>query len=747
MRARARRQFTGNRRTRGPGPTTQALNQDNDTEFEKSMVIARRINNAAHAAGLKTVWYIPALEAVTKWGRTPMSELHPDWLQRGWSYYDECSEMALAGGGSTWKCTPQANLSNIIRPGPPEPRPRPALPPFVPPPSPGPTAAGDPGAWWVQGHQEGAWMSPNSGWREYFAGRVRKIVEAGADGLWMDVPIYFNSMRQFSDTSFPGAVAFARETGLQLPRAIDWSDPVFRRWIVWRHEALGRFVAEMAREARAQRPDTLVLAQVYTLDWADGTLAGLDGGYFTAEENVSVVWEVDKLSNANGMRCAREEDWQALIALFKYGRGAVGPSKPSWAFSYGSEASDAEAVLAECIAAGNAPYETKIPGKTESVGREYRRRVYGFLARHGAAIFPRRSLAGVAVYFSSPSRDFVDRSAPGTGQFCTTAPPAGCDVGSVWWAWAPFWSCYARPYLSEYRGTVRALLHAGVPFDVLASPAATAADLFRYKTVYFPGLEALSDAEAAAIRAFVAAGGTAVLTGPRPTALDQYGANRTELALADVLGFSSAAAAPPAAALRSKAKWRRAVTGAGFEALAGPALRESGTPWAALEAGLDRRLHLEAAAAADDPRTLAVHVTNYVGRPSALDPAASANWTVAAAEAVVVVRLWGALRSVRVATFEAPEPREVPHEALPGPAPPRIRVPLRLAGPYALLLPPPPRSAPRRHPCGPEGGAATAASGPSPGPASGGAPPAAARARAGLLALALALAAALVILA
>jgi len=47
------------------------------------------------------------------------------------------------------------------------------------------------------------------------------------------------------------------------------------------------------------------------------------------------VWEVSATSDSHGMRFAYEDDWTSLIAMYKYGRGAVDYSKPSWAFSYG----------------------------------------------------------------------------------------------------------------------------------------------------------------------------------------------------------------------------------------------------------------------------------------------------------------------------------------------------------------------------------------------------------------------------
>ncbi|MBD0689874.1 hypothetical protein [Streptomyces sp. CBMA123] len=95
-------------------------------------------------------------------------------------------------------------------------------------------------------------------------------------------------------------------------------------------------------------------------------------------------------------------------------------------------------------------------------------------------------------------------------------------------------TCPASPTCST---AAWALVYAHVPFDTVPSPGPSAADLARFTVLPLPNLQAVSDAEAAVLRGFVAGDGTVVVTGPAPTALDELGGRRAEFALSDVLGL------------------------------------------------------------------------------------------------------------------------------------------------------------------------------------------------------------------
>eukprot|EP00741_Cyanophora_paradoxa_P011737 tig00020563_g11341.t1 len=542
--------------------------------------------------------------------------------------------------------------------------------------------------WWLEGTLGSAWMSPNSGIKQYQQRRIRALAESGADAVWLDVPLYWASINQFCGTEPAGRAAFKAATGLDVPATVNMADPVFRRWVSWRHKNLKNFIEALASAGKSVRSDFVTIPQVWILDAAIATDEGLDVSYLSRSFGLSPIYEIVWVNFNTGFRQATEDDWVGFIAMCKYARGAMHPAKPSWAYSSGLQTDDAAAVMAEVIAAGNNPYETKAPAKDGGIGSAFRRQAYSFIAKHEALIYgsgTRRSLAQVAVYYSGPTRDFIEGSLTNYGRYCSEA--SFDEAGD----------CYSDTYLGEYRGVVRtrpapprpapphpspgafpnasrarlprappqvkALLHAGIPFDVLLAGATEPADLLRYR------LQAVSDAEAAGIRAFVAAGGAAVLTGRRPTALNEFGDTRASLALSDLLGFTTAAAAPaqlfPPSSVRPRGLYYfrdepgRAYMGSGlpgtalYNTLSAPALQprppkikffelrndfaprsplyntlsapalQAGFSWARVSAASDRRVHLEATIASD-PNTMVLQARPAPPRrrlqPPSVDP-------------------------------------------------------------------------------------------------------------------------------
>jgi hypothetical protein len=176
---------------------TDLSNYLTEAQFEQELAFMSEFTTAAHARGLKVVWYYPSLEVITPNGKNlpnTMYKDHPDWVQLG---LNGTPNVFYGGSGQVF---------------------------------------------WVEADAESAWMSPSSPYRDYFIDRVLRIVPTGIDGLWIDVPLLadFGSTR-WSDFN-PSAVAkFQTDTGLSAPRVEDWNDPVWRRWMAWRHEEIALF--------------------------------------------------------------------------------------------------------------------------------------------------------------------------------------------------------------------------------------------------------------------------------------------------------------------------------------------------------------------------------------------------------------------------------------------------------------------------------------------------------------------------
>ncbi|MCI5195498.1 MAG: PKD domain-containing protein [Candidatus Electrothrix sp. AW5] len=459
-----------------------------DAQFEQELTLMRNFSDEAHKRGLRVIWYYPSLEVVTVNGKNmdkTMAKEHPDWVQIG---LDGTPNVFYGGSGQVF---------------------------------------------WVEKNDESAWMSPSSlGYRSYFLDRIRKIAATGIDGIWVDVPIYADfGPTKWSDFN-PDAVAkFEQETGYTMPTAENWNDSNWRRWISWRHEEIALFLKDVTATAKSVNAELPIFAETLPTDYNGATLYGLDGSYLKHIEGLTHIWEVDSMSNNVGMRNAQEDDWISFISALKYTRSASG-AKPSWVFNYGKQSDDAELVMATALSAGNNPYELQVPEMTTTVGAEYRMRMFGWAQANAPYLFEAKSGAGVAVLYSSPSRDYVDKF-EGLGMFATWQ--SGGD--SLWWAEDEVESVYTRQYLAEFRGMVKLLVHEHVPFDTVVNPA-NQQEIEAYQAVILPDVEAISDSEADILRQYVANGGNLIVTGPKPTGLDEYGTARSDYALADLLGFT-----------------------------------------------------------------------------------------------------------------------------------------------------------------------------------------------------------------
>ncbi|MFJ4593424.1 MULTISPECIES: hypothetical protein [unclassified Kitasatospora] len=588
-----------------------------DAEFAAHMAEVKTFTGLAHAAGLKVVMYYPSLELISPGG------------EKGRSFYKNDQ-------GGAWVQRDLAGKPNVFY---------------------GSVVV------WVDPGDESVWLSPNSPWRDYYLKRIKGVAATGVDGIWPDVPIYFDGVLSWCDASTWGAAAFKADSGLALPKAADFADPVFRRYLEWRHRNLLQFQLDIAAAGRAVNPDLVTFVETVSMDYRYATSIGLDGGYLRqAEGAVSQVWEVDILGNYDGMRHATASDWVCLISMYKYARGASG-TKPAWAFSYGWQADDASLVMSQLIAAGCNPYEVKTPYKNDTVDAAMRARMYRFVQTNQERLYNAASAAQVGVYHSSPSRDYVSPGA-GIGMYVNATAPAGI---SDWWGGDdPEQSCASVPWLGEFRGAVKALVYAHIPFDTVPSPGLAAADLARFKVLLLPDLQAVSDAEAAVLRGFVAAGGTIVITGPAPTALDELGGQRAEFALSDVLGLRRGSPLPAGKQnpygsgtcwyVRNRAglSYLTKTDQASADQLLAP-VRQSAPPAVTL-AG-DPRIFLDARRLGNDAVVHLVNFTNFGDTPAAFRTT-PANCTLSYA-----LPVGAAVTAVTVATPDGtdPTPKPVPY--------------------------------------------------------------------------------------
>src|SRR5262249_22871241 len=126
-------------------------------------------------------------------------------------------------------------------------------------------------------------------------------------------------------------------------------------------------------------------------------------------------------------------------------------------------------------------------------------------AEHQEFLHPRQPIATVGIVYSQRNADFFGRD---DGELLAGLPE---------------------------RGFTQALIRARIPY-VLVHADDLERDAAGVRTLVLPNLGVLTDAQAAAVRAFVGRGGGLVATGAA-SLLDSWGDARPDLALADVLGI------------------------------------------------------------------------------------------------------------------------------------------------------------------------------------------------------------------
>jgi hypothetical protein len=484
-----------------------------DAAWEEQMSLLDDVAARSHARNLKIVWYYPTLEVVTPEGERPevpsIYKQHPEWMQTG-------------VGGDVNVFYGQKEH-------------------------------------WVPPGAESAWLCHNSGYREYFFARMRRLAATGIDGAWLDVPLYMTTAAQWVCVNPACRDKFERDTGLSAATLHneDWTTPEWRTWIVWQHEEILRFCQDTVAVAQSVRPDFECIFEFVTMDGDFAGISAQDGSFRELRlskprpdappapqgpARVLHVWEVDSISNDFGMRPATFEDWACKLRMFKWAK-AADRGGPSWAFSYGSGEDDAAVVMAMCVAAGCSPYETKTPEMVTTVSWDFRTRMFRWIADRSELLLDADRIDEVGLLQSSPSRDWLEEI--DEDSLFVHATGLSAELGEVDPSFVVGKSILETAYMAEYLGMSHLLSTKHVPFSIVPMMGLLAEDeayLRSFKVLFGPMLRSVTDRQLEMLVAFVRGGGTLILTGDDKVGwLDDLGATRAPAARLDRrLGFDSA---------------------------------------------------------------------------------------------------------------------------------------------------------------------------------------------------------------
>ncbi|NOZ94528.1 MAG: hypothetical protein GXP47_07300 [Acidobacteria bacterium] len=368
---------------------------------------------------------------------------------------------------------------------------------------------------WVCPTCEDVWVTPaHPEYRSLILQQVRLMAATGLDGIWLDVPFLRSDFGdgwtdQWPDMGSAARSLFSAETGLVLPPpplAPAWNEPAWRGFIRWRYRLIRGFLDDIRRAALSSDPELAFIVESSVGFGPEQTQ--------TAASPFEVARVVHATAHEAGetRHAVQRSVWLHFLAKLAAWRHAdARQGQPSWLLTY-VEAGRPETEelvrthAAATVLSGFTPHVSGNEGMTGSPSPDLRKTLFSWVRLHRDVVFPRgsRPLARTALLFS---RDTLDFRVRGSWEHGDAA--------------------------DGFMGMAMLLLEGHVPYEVISDE--DLGDLDRFSVLILPGVEAMSEAQAAHIAEWVRGGGRLLATG-LTSAWDGDGAPRTDFALAGVFG-------------------------------------------------------------------------------------------------------------------------------------------------------------------------------------------------------------------
>jgi hypothetical protein len=292
---------------------------------------------------------------------------------------------------------------------------------------------------------------------------------------------------------------FKKATGKELPRTTDPRDPTRRAYLEWRKARLIELWKHWDATVRAANPEARFIPNGPPDFKSAGELAAIQFADYQARRGLMPPW-------ANGRRA---KEYRSVMGRRPIGGiFSVGVEEPyRWKDSVQSEP-EIQLWVAEGTANGMRPWVTKFSGVLYD--RRWLpavERIYDWHYKHEKYLRNEAPLARVAMLYSEQ-----------TGTY-----HAGVGEGDR--------------AADHVLGMYQALVEARVPFELAHEAFLTPDRLDRYKLLILADAAALSEAQCAAIRAYVDRGGS-VLATFATSLYDEWGQKRQDFGLADLFGVT-----------------------------------------------------------------------------------------------------------------------------------------------------------------------------------------------------------------
>ncbi len=309
---------------------------------------------------------------------------------------------------------------------------------------------------------------------------------------------------------------FNQRYGGEPPAAPDWQSPAWRSFVRFRLESLAAMMRDIRQAVKSANPSALLTIVSYSgveLPWQraqpiDAFCEALD--YFSLDTGGAINTPLyARLFRAYSSEKAELIGGMQPFLTWLSGAGALPVCSRALRLN-----------TAMSTVANNLTWNVDICYKPLPADRALDAAVMESYADIAAEIKRRaawltgrqESLADLALFYSEDSKIFYGRDEP-------------------------------RLYSDEFMGCFRVLLESGIPFDIAGLRHLRSGGWARYKVVVMPAAACLSEADAAAIRNYVAGGGAVIATF-NSSLCDPDGAARGNFALADVFGVDFESAGP-----------------------------------------------------------------------------------------------------------------------------------------------------------------------------------------------------------
>ena len=336
--------------------------------------------------------------------------------------------------------------------------------------------------------------------RQEVIGRfVRLAAETGVDGFMLDEII-------FASKDYCGCphcrAKFTRDTGAVLPTDPNspvfdnYNDPLWVKWIKWRQRCVGDWRLAFRREFNKVNPNLCFM--VYTTHY------GLTSRWAPREKGANLI-QAARACDFVGTEIMSRNVYEACRAVYSYRKikTAIGDNLGCsiWGLVYHVD-NPVTAYVGWAMNQMNR--QTTWMGAISGVDMKYYLKWHLRVKTEAA-----RSVADVAILFSSTSRDFAKNFAP----------------------------------VSSGLGISQVMTDAHIQHDILLEADVRPERLSRYKLVILPSIACTSAAQDAALRDYVADGGTLLVSG-NTSLQDENGIYRETFGLADLIGLDMAPKKP-----------------------------------------------------------------------------------------------------------------------------------------------------------------------------------------------------------